>query len=308
VDRQRAAQRATQARQWWRQSSSEIGDRLPILFARLARLDQLDRNFASQLETEKLEAMAEFAAGAGHEINNPLAVISGRAQLLMRDELDPGRRRELAVIHAQAMRVHEMISDLMLFARPPRPRIGKFSLSKCLDKLLSELEPQLAARQVRVERGSGMEGLILSADGAQVIVALKAICQNAISAIGPGGVIRITAETSANPRLAAPQVTALEADNRAAGGEESAWQWVRIDVADDGPGIGADVRRHLFDPFYCGRGAGRGLGLGLSKCWRVISNHGGTVEVDSEPGRGACFRVFLPGSRAGNPDDVIAGG
>src|SRR5580704_14136249 len=71
------------------------------------------------LEAEKLAALAEFAAGAGHEINNPLAVMAGRAQLLLRGETDPERRRDLAVIHAQAMRITEMIADMRLFAACP---------------------------------------------------------------------------------------------------------------------------------------------------------------------------------------------
>ena len=72
--------------------------------AKLARLSVLERSFREAVEAEKIAAMAEFAAGAGHEINNPLAVIAGRAQLLLRDEADPERRRDLALMNAQAMR------------------------------------------------------------------------------------------------------------------------------------------------------------------------------------------------------------
>ena len=78
--------------------------------------------FERRLEQLKLEALADFAAGAGHEMNNPLAVIAGRAQLLLGDETDPERRAALALIWAQAQRVHEMIADAMLFARPPAPQ------------------------------------------------------------------------------------------------------------------------------------------------------------------------------------------
>src|ERR1043166_9640318 len=77
---------------------------------------------ADEVERAKLAALAEFAAGAGHEINNPLAVITGRVQLLLRGERDPERRRDFAMIHTQALRIHEMIVDLMLFARPPEPQ------------------------------------------------------------------------------------------------------------------------------------------------------------------------------------------
>src|SRR5271156_3554646 len=107
---------------------------------------ELDRSPCDVLEAEKLASLAEFAAGAGHEINNPLAVIAGRAQLLARDEADPERRRELVLIRTQALRVHEMIADLMLFARPPEPRFECCDVSRLLDELVAELRPQAAER------------------------------------------------------------------------------------------------------------------------------------------------------------------
>ncbi len=67
-----------------------------------------------------------------------------------------------------------------------------------------------------------------------------------------------------------------------------------ISVTDDGPGITPDERRHIFDPFFSARQAGRGLGLGLSKCWRIVTNHGGKIEVESAPGQGAGFVITLP--------------
>ena len=69
---------------------------------------------------------------------------------------------------------------------------------------------------------------------------------------------------------------------------------VTICVRDDGPGITPEERQHIFDPFYSARQAGRGLGLGLSKCWRIVTNHGGSIEVASQPGRGAAFTIALP--------------
>jgi signal transduction histidine kinase len=69
---------------------------------------------------------------------------------------------------------------------------------------------------------------------------------------------------------------------------------VRISIRDSGPGIRPEERRHLFDPFYSARQAGRGLGLGLSKAWRIVANHGGRIEVQSEPGQGATFIISLP--------------
>lgn len=237
---------------------------------KLARLAELEKDFRRLLETEKLEAMAEFAAGAGHEINNPLTVISGRAQLLLRDETDPERRHALALISAQAMRVYEMIADMMLFARPPRPEPQPVDLIELIDRIVADFEPRCARQETTIVRRGPVGPVSLQADPVQLNVALRALCQNAVEALGSGGHIEIEVE---QPQDASPVV---------------------IHVRDDGPGIKPEERRHLFDPFYSARQAGRGLGVGLSKAWRIITNHGGRIEVTSEFNCGAIFSITLP--------------
>ena len=245
----------------------------PSIAERLARLAELETRFHELLEAEKLEALAEFAAGAGHEINNPLTVISGRAQLFLHDETDPERRRALALISAQAIRVYEMIADMMLFARPPRPEFARIDVVELIDGLLADLAP-LAARQETAITYLGPEDSVeIEADATQLSVALRAMCQNALEALGSGGHIEIEIDAAATPMLA-------------------------IRIRDDGPGIKPEERRHLFDPFYSARQAGRGLGLGLSKAWRIVTNHGGRIEVASQPGQGATFTIFLPARRS----------
>lgn len=256
------------ARRQWLQSGSGWAEVLPPLAARMARLGQLEGQFQATLEAEKLAAMAEFAAGAGHEINNPLAIIAGRAQLLLADEADPERRRELAVIHAQVKRAHEMIADMRLFARPPQPERKRFDLIPLLDAVVADLAAQGAERAIQVVRLGEATPLELEADPTQLEVVLRAMGKNALELIAQGGQIQFAA-----------QQTGAE---------------VCIQVSDDGPGIAPDERQHLFDPFYSARQAGRGLGLGLSKCWRIVTNHGGRIEVHSQPGQGATFAIFLP--------------
>ncbi|HEX4131224.1 MAG TPA: HAMP domain-containing sensor histidine kinase [Pirellulales bacterium] len=221
------------------------------------------------LEREKLSALAEFAAGAGHEMNNPLAVIAGRAQLLLRDETDPERRRELAVIHSQALRVVEMISDLMLFARPPAPQLAECDLRTLVNHVADEIVPMASNRGICVIRPIDAEPLIAVVDRTQIAVALRAVCDNALFVLSTGGTITLDAEATADGGFA-------------------------IRVADDGPGISAEMRRHVFDPFYSGRSAGRGLGTGLSKAWRIVTNHGGRVTLDSGSPSGTVLMIWLP--------------
>ncbi len=242
----------------------------------MTAFSDLPSDLRALLEQEKLEALAEFAAGAGHEMNNPLAVISGRAQLLLRNETDPERRRELAIIHTQALRVHEMIADLMLFARPPQAMLATVDLTALCRRLLAELAAEAAERKIAFA-AQIEESLQLAADATQLAVALRALLDNALEAIGREGQITLTCRAVADP--ADPAM-------------------IELLVSDSGPGISPDVRRHLFDPYFSGRPAGRGLGLGLCKCWRIVTNHGGQIDVDSEPGQGATFRIRLPkGSR-----------
>ena len=225
----------------------------------LARLRELEANFSRALEREKLEAMAEFAAGAGHEINNPLTVIAGRAQLLLRDETDPERRHALALMNAQAMRVYEMIADMMLFARPPQPNFERFDAVQLIDALVADLQPA-AARQETVLTRTGMHGTARNRGRSDAIDRGRSCAR---------------AKRLRGVRQRRPRASRIAADRD----EE-----LQIRVIDDGPGISEAERRHIFDPFYSARQAGRGLGLGLSKCWRIVTNHGGKVEVESTPG------------------------
>ncbi|MCE9605786.1 MAG: HAMP domain-containing histidine kinase [Planctomycetia bacterium] len=234
-------------------------------------------DFDAALLAAKLESLAEFAAGAGHEINNPLAVISGRAQLLLRDERDPERRRDLAIIHMQALRVHEMIADMMLFARPPRPRPTTCDVSRLIDRTIDTLRAKAATLELTLERVGAREPVLAEVDGEQIQTAVRAIVDNGLNAMRPGGKIEI--------ELRAPSD-----------------EWLELFVRDDGPGIPDAHREHLFDPFYSGREAGRGLGMGLPKAWRIVTNHGGTIAVDPQTAgaanaatrRGATFVVRLP--------------
>ena len=229
-----------------------------------------DSALDERLERAKLDALKELAYGASHEINNPLANIAARAQTLLRGEADSERRRALEAIHQQALRAHEMISDLMLFARPPRLAAAAVSVAAIVRQIVAEAAAECAGRdiEVAVDAPASIE---IQADAVQLAVAIKAVLTNAMEAIGRGGRIKIRCAASGEPGVAA-----------------------LVEVEDDGPGISAESRPHIFDPFYSGREAGRGLGFGLSKAWRIVERHGGRISVDSQPGAGAKFTIALP--------------
>lgn len=266
-------------RHLWRASGTPPGAQaaalLPVLLGKLLRLEQLECRFRETLEQEKLEALGELAYGASHEINNPLANISTRAQTLLRDEADPERRRTLAVINTQAFRANEMIADMMLFARPPRLDRTPTELVAIAQQVINELTPEAELQGTQLRLGSSGPNLLIAVDPTQLSVALRAVCLNAVQAIGAGGEVEI----SILPRV---------------DGARTPGRWHCIAVRDTGPGITDEVRRHLFDPFFSGREAGRGLGFGLSKCWRIITEHGGYVEVDSVLEAGTTMRLWLP--------------
>jgi len=210
------------------------------------------------VEQQKLEALAEFAAGAGHEINNPLAIISGRAQLLLREIEHPEHRRQLGVIVAQVKRAYEMIADIRFFARPPKPEAVTFNLTEELKTLVAEQTPLMEEAGVtfHVEIDSAEEPVVKS-DPVLIHVAVSILCTNAREAVQlAGGTVGLRLRRN-----------------------ESMWE---IAVEDDGPGVSEEIRPLIFDPYYSGREAGRGLGFGLPKAWRIMQMLGGSIRC--EPG------------------------
>ncbi len=236
--------------------------------------DDAPKFSARDLEREKLAALKQFAYGLSHEINNPLTNIATRAQMLLVDEKDPDRRKALTTINAQAFRAFEMLADLMLFAHPPALVQTTFDLPELLQQLIAE--HQLAADHQKTSLEFvplPAEITAITADRTHLAAAIAALLKNALEALKISGEIRLSVAVS---KLATSQ-PALE-----------------ITVADNGPGITAEVRRHLFDPFFSGREAGRGLGLGLSKAYRIAELHGGELRVQSELGEGSRFSLVIP--------------
>jgi len=228
------------------------------------------------LEREKLAALKQFAYGLSHEINNPLTNIATRAQMLLAGETDPARRKSLETINAQAFRAFEMIADLMLFAHPPALVLAPFDLPELLSEVILQFRPSSKEQRTELSVSIASEfPATVTADRAQIASAVGALVKNALEALRTGGQVSVTVS-----------------------GDKAGFA---LTVGDNGPGITPEVRRHLFDPFFSGREAGRGLGLGLCKAWRVAELHGGEIVVESEPGQGSRFTLRIPHNRENPP-------
>jgi signal transduction histidine kinase len=248
-----------------------------------AHRDRVDREEPTRRKL-MLEALAEFAAGAGHELNNPLAVIVGRAQLLLaRLGDDPDAIRSLRAVIAQAQRAARILRDLMYVARAPEPRPRPCQPEEVVRACLRDLQAEAETRGVRIVAESREPGLRVWTDPEPLRQLADILTRNALEATPAGGLVQFNA-----------------------GGDTKTLRW---SIHDNGRGINAAEGAHLFDPFYCGRQAGRGLGLGLPRASRIVAQAGGELKWQSIVGVGTTFLVTLPvGKIPGSPEDDRPGG
>lgn len=223
------------------------------------------------LRSRTLSMIAEMSAGAGHELNSPLAVISGRAQMLRDQVENPEMRRALEVIHAKAHECSRIVTELMDFARPRAPQIAAVDVAALLEQWHGDWlsESGLGANRLTVDSERNLPRV--AADAAQLRVVLWELIRNAVAAVGGnGGTIHVRA--------------------RVTGAGDS----VELHVRDTGCGMSAQVLQRAFDPFYSHRDAGRGRGLGLPRAYRIIEAHRGRIWLESRPAEGTSAFVVLP--------------
>jgi two-component system NtrC family sensor kinase len=265
---------------------------LPLLEQLQEEVDVLARALQLQvsgeearLQTRKLSALAELAAGASHEINNPLAVISGQAQYLLRrlgdeplfrsEDSEFARRwRELVqhslhTIIGQTQRIHQLLTDLLWFARPPAPHKQLIDIEALLQETVADLQSLAQERQVQLRWQGPEVAVTLYGDPGHLRRALSALVRNALEAAPAQGWVSV--------RAWVPRPDCLE-----------------FLVEDNGRGPPPEDREHLFDPFYSGRQAGRGRGLGLPTAWRLAREHGGEVLFAPTPEGVTRFILRLP--------------
>lgn len=216
-------------------------------------------------------AMAEFASGAAHELNTPLAVIAGRADQLLSWELDPELERAVSAIRENARRCGEIVNELAAFADPPAPRPAAIEVTALLASIRDAgiASGGFGAAECCVEISDDLPAVM--ADEEQLRTILHELLTNAIEA------------TAGRARRLTIKAVRDRTDEQ-----------VVISVADNGRGMAPDVRERAFDPFFSRRAAGRGRGLGLSRVRRLAALNGGQVRLRSEADRGTLVEVMLP--------------
>ena len=223
------------------------------------------------LAEDSLNALAEIAAGAAHELNNPLLVISGRVQLLAEAESDREKKQILEQIQESAQKASAIIEDLMSFADPPQPRPAQTPAKQIIDEAiqLTSLKTSVEHIDVQIEAAEDVEDVFV--DSAQIVSAVANVISNAVESYsGELGPIRITADADESGDL------------------------VKLTINDLGCGMDAETLQKATQPFFSVRPAGRKRGMGLAYAARFVQLNKGLLDIESQPGSGTAVTIYLP--------------
>ena len=243
--------------------------------AKIAALEELRH-------AERLATLGRLSAGMAHELGTPLNVIAGRAKMIGSAGLPPDDvQRSARIIGEQAERMTGIMRQLLSFARRGEARKQALDLNSALRSLRPLLEPLAAEQQVDLQVTEAEIPLPVHADPGQLQQVLLNLSLNGIQAMPEGGRLEVRCQVAEDPQPP-EKLAASEAG------------WVVVQISDQGGGIPPENLQAIFDPFFTTKEVGQGTGLGLSIAYGIIEDHGGWIGVESQPGEGSCFSVFLP--------------
>ncbi|MGQ9680938.1 MAG: sensor histidine kinase [Anaerolineae bacterium] len=241
------------------------------LYADLAeQMERLRGAQAQLVEAEKMASLGRIVAGVAHELNNPLAVISGYAQMLLDGEVPPGIRGDLERIDRSARRAAQVVRDLLAFARQQPIIARSVDMASLIREVAAVEEPLLAKAGIALDLQLAENLPAVRGDRTQLGSVLSQLIANARQAVcssQQAGRVTITA-----------------------GGQET----LLLSVSDNGPGIPEDLLDKVFEPFLTTQEVGQGTGMGLAMCYGVIRAHGGRIWASNNPGQGATISIELP--------------
>jgi signal transduction histidine kinase/putative methionine-R-sulfoxide reductase with GAF domain len=228
----------------------------------------LKKTEAQLIRSEKLAALGQLAAGIAHEIRNPLTSINILIHSLT-ENLPSGNshREDLKVIEEEINRINEILDRFLRFAKPAPPLLERTDVASIFEETLQLIRPRIEKQRIVVQKEFQSLPIILMDREQMKQVALNLLL-NAVQAMPDGGTLALRGRNSEDG------------------------QWIHISIQDSGMGIPSEDMNKLFDPFFSTKEGG--IGLGLSIAHRIIDQHHGKIEVESVPGKGTLFTVWLP--------------
>jgi signal transduction histidine kinase len=237
-----------------------------IIFDDITDRSELERRL---VQADKLSSIGLLAAGVAHEVNTPLAVISTYAQMLAKQVTgDEQKSRLLDKIAKQTFRASEIVNSLLNFSRTSTAEFGDVSLNRVVEETVPLVAHQLEKTGIQVHIDLERDLPFVKGNAGKLQQVLLNLVLNARDAMDRGGILEIRTWSSSG--------------------------CAHIQVRDTGHGISADHLPRIYDPFFTTKVAKKGTGLGLSVTYGIVQEHGGSIEVESEPGRGTVFHLDFP--------------
>lgn len=225
-------------------------------------------------QAEKLSALGQLISGVAHELNNPLAIIVGRAELLMaKHDLDPRLKSDFALMNHESERASRIVQRLLAFARPQPPEKKYIQINDLFQQVVDLLKVDAKSRNIEIQLNPDPHLPKTMADAHQIEQVLMNLGQNAKHAL-------------LDKKDNSPKKLIFRTERNGV--------FIRMLVIDNGPGIAPQNLGKIFDPFFTTKPFGVGTGLGLSICYSILKEHGGNLFVQSEHGKGATFIMELP--------------
>ncbi|MGE5308413.1 MAG: ATP-binding protein [Deltaproteobacteria bacterium] len=245
----------------------QLLEKVDVLKRIIRELDETEKQL---FQSEKLAAVGQLAFGIAHEIRNPLAIIMMGVESLNNTVRPQGEDESIAIIKKSIGRANNIITDLLQFSRSSTLQAGDVDVARLFDEVTSLIKNEAYLKNVKVEKLVSDHPLVISADMNLLRQVFFNLSSNALDAMPSGGTLSFCAS--------------LDPDGR----------YMTAKVSDTGTGIPEEIREKIFNPFFTTKGPGKGTGLGLSIVHLILERHGGSIEVDSQAGKGTTFTLKVP--------------
>jgi len=238
------------------------------------RTQELKNSQKKLIQTSKMAAVGQLAGGVAHEINNPVGIILGFSQSIMKKiKKDDSLYLPLKSIEREAIRCRKLISNLLSFSRTEKVSKEIINVNEIIEEPLSLIETQAKTTNVEIVKNYDRNLPEIKANKSQIEQVVMNLANNALYEMPDGGKLEISTTLAK---------------------EKNGKEFVKIEIGDTGKGVPEEIINKIFEPFFTTKDVGKGTGLGLSLCYEIIKNHDGTIQVGNKPEGGAVFTIKLP--------------